>query len=312
MRPLQEWDETDLQKLIDDQLQESLQLDYKQSDALAKTSTCQTEIAKDVSAFANSSGGRIIYGITEANHLPVSIDAGADPSAITREWIENTIISRVQPRITGIVIKAIPLSAGGNAYVIDIPQATTFAPHQAGHRYYRRYNFQSVPMEDYEVKDTMRRASASEPYIRFSIRVLEKADGTKRAALSAHISNRSSEPMLYGTIKIFFAHTLFKDARPDINEWKSTSILVQLGDGSDWVPIHQYHRNHGIPGKMPIFKEMEFSLFELDISVPDIGHYFLGYAIACPGYSCSIGANFFFDGIKLTAINEENASMVRA
>jgi len=33
------------------------------------------------------------------------------------------------------------------------------APHQAyDHRYYKRYNFQSIPMEDYEVRDLMRRS----------------------------------------------------------------------------------------------------------------------------------------------------------
>ena len=83
----------------------------------------QTEIAKDVSAFANSAGGRLIYGIVEANNLPISIDGGADPASITREWIENTIISKIQPRIPGIVIKPIRLATGGNAYVIDIAQA---------------------------------------------------------------------------------------------------------------------------------------------------------------------------------------------
>lgn len=112
MKPLHEWDETDLEKLITDQVQESLKLDYKQSRALVKTSSCQAEIAKDISAFANSAGGRLIYGIVEENNMPIGIDGGADPASITREWIENTIISKIQPRITGIFIKPIPLSAG--------------------------------------------------------------------------------------------------------------------------------------------------------------------------------------------------------
>ena len=209
MRALHDWDETDLQKLIADQLQESLQLDYKQSEALAKTSSCQTEIAKDVSAFANSAGGRIIYGIVEANNLPLSIDGGADPAVISREWIENTIISKIQPRIPGIVIKPIPLAAGGNAYVIDIPQATTFAPHQAGYRYYRRYNFQSVPMEDYEVKDAMRRAASSEPFVYFTIHRFQNAEGADRVRLIALIGNRSAEPVLYATIKVFIGQPFF-------------------------------------------------------------------------------------------------------
>src|SRR3989442_7947324 len=42
-------------------------------------------------------------------------------------------------------------------------QATTNAPHQApDNKYYYRQNFQSVPMEDYQVRDTMRRATTPE------------------------------------------------------------------------------------------------------------------------------------------------------
>jgi predicted HTH transcriptional regulator len=55
----------DLQRLIDDEIQESLTLDYKASPALAKDSKSRDELCKDVSAFANSAGGQIIYGIEE-------------------------------------------------------------------------------------------------------------------------------------------------------------------------------------------------------------------------------------------------------
>jgi hypothetical protein len=45
------------------------------------------------------------------------------------------------------------------AYAVDVPQATSRAPHQSkDHRYYKRSNFESKPMEDYEVRDAMRRS----------------------------------------------------------------------------------------------------------------------------------------------------------
>lgn len=311
MRPLHEWDETDLQKLITDQLQESLQLDYKQSDALAKTSPCQTEIAKDVSAFANSAGGRIIYGIVEANNLPVSIDGGVDPATITREWIENTIISKIQPRIPGIVIKPIPLATGGNAYVIDIPQATTFAPHQAGHRYYRRYNFQSVPMEDYEVKDAMRRASSSEPFIYFTIHRFQNADGADRVRLIALIGNRSTEPMLYASMKVFIGKPLFSGEHPKIGSWNFDEGFVQVGNEAHKPPVHIYSSNHGIPGSMPIFKEKEFALFKVELPLPDTGHYYLGYEIACPGYAYAVVGEVFFNGNAFIPLNGEAVALVQ-
>ena len=85
----------DLQRLIDDGIQESLTLDYKASPALSKEPKPRAELCKDVSALANSAGGQLIYGIEEENQMPARIDAGAAPD-ITREWIEHVIDSNVQ------------------------------------------------------------------------------------------------------------------------------------------------------------------------------------------------------------------------
>ena len=146
----------DLQRLIDDEIQESLTLDYKDSRALAKDSKSRDELCKDVSAFANSAGGQIVYGIEEKDHKPVAIDGGSE---LTREWIEQVIDSNVQPRIEGLIIAPIQLDRA-HGYVLTIPQAETYAPHQAAdHKYYYRQNFQSVPMEDYQVRDVFRRVT---------------------------------------------------------------------------------------------------------------------------------------------------------
>ena len=59
-------------------------------------------------------------------------------------------------------IRQVPLSGkdpNAVAYVLEIGQATLGAPHQAfDHRYYKRFNFESTPMEDYEVRGLMRRS----------------------------------------------------------------------------------------------------------------------------------------------------------
>jgi predicted HTH transcriptional regulator len=102
----------DLQMLIDDEIQESLTLDYKASASLAKDSRSRDELCKDVSAFANSAGGQIIYGIEEENGRPTKIDQG---SQITREWIEQVVDSNVQPRIEGLVITPVPVGNGRHA-----------------------------------------------------------------------------------------------------------------------------------------------------------------------------------------------------
>jgi hypothetical protein len=52
-----------------------------------------------------------------------------------------------------------PSKGTGNvAYVLDVPQAKSRGPHQGPeHKYYKRHNFKAEPMEDYEVRDLMRR-----------------------------------------------------------------------------------------------------------------------------------------------------------
>src|SRR5687767_4577739 len=61
MRSVSDWTEADLQQLIDNDVQESLHLDYKRSAALGRTDPCRNELSKDVAAFANSDGGMIVY-----------------------------------------------------------------------------------------------------------------------------------------------------------------------------------------------------------------------------------------------------------
>jgi predicted HTH transcriptional regulator len=82
---------SDLQRLVDDEIPESLTLDYKKSPALAKDSASRDELCKDVSAFANSAGGRIIYGIPEKDQKPQPLDSGVPNDKISREWIRSLI-----------------------------------------------------------------------------------------------------------------------------------------------------------------------------------------------------------------------------
>ena len=50
-----------------------------------KKSKQKTEISKDVSAFANATGGQLIYGIAEKGRKAVELDDGVDPAEISKE-----------------------------------------------------------------------------------------------------------------------------------------------------------------------------------------------------------------------------------
>jgi hypothetical protein len=171
------WTESRLQNYITSEIEESLTLEYKAAEALDRVDAKKKEITKDVSAMANSAGGIIVYGISEfpeleKRHLPARITP-VDRRKYPREWVEQ-IIQAIRPRIDGIVIHSVNLSSGENdvAFVIEIPQSNT--AHQASdHRYYKRFNFQAVPMEDYEIRDVMFREQTPNIALNFLIEIGE-------------------------------------------------------------------------------------------------------------------------------------------
>ena len=147
----------DIENLIKNEVEESAHIDYKEARALSKTDRARENITKDVSSFANADGGIIVYGISEVNHKPQEISP-IDGRTYTKEWLED-VIQMIQPRIDGLKIYPIRMdgSIEKSLYIVRIPRSAN-APHMArDKRYYKRINFESVPMEDYEVKDTYNR-----------------------------------------------------------------------------------------------------------------------------------------------------------
>jgi hypothetical protein len=147
------WDKEVLQNMINNQIQENLNLDYKRAAAIDKDKT--TDITKDVSSFANSDGGVIIYGIKEFDeknkkHFPEKINA-ININEYNKEWLDQ-IINLIRPKIEGIKIEPVMINDEEVVYVVEIPKGNV--AHQAlDKRYYRRRNFISEPMEDYEIRD---------------------------------------------------------------------------------------------------------------------------------------------------------------
>lgn len=153
---LEEWDEETLQSLIDNGIEESAYLEFKRSDALAKSDGKKDEIAKDVSAFANSDGGILIYGINEVNHKAESFDF-VDGNEFNKEWLELVITTAITRKIDGIKIFPVRFNNDirQSVYIIKIPISYS-APHMVSRKktYYKRNNFSAVPMEEYEVRHT--------------------------------------------------------------------------------------------------------------------------------------------------------------
>ena len=164
----------DINKLIDDKVQENLHLEYK--DSRAADPGKSDEISKDTSAFANSDGGIIIYGVEEdKKHFPVRIDAGIDHSTFSHERLEQIIHGNVTPRIDDLRIYPIPRSVDRSVYVVQIPKSHR-GPHQAANKkYHKRFNFLSTAMYDYEINDIRNRRLTLLPLVDIDIQTKGKA-----------------------------------------------------------------------------------------------------------------------------------------
>lgn len=147
----------EIQALIDNEVQESLHLDYKEARAIGKSSKQKADFGKDVSAFANSDGGVLIYGIKEKGHLPIAI-TGVDHSQFTREFIEQTVRTNISHPTPNFTVVQIPINKKESVYSVKVEKSYGM-PHQCKEdkKFYRRYNFESVPMESYEIEDIRNR-----------------------------------------------------------------------------------------------------------------------------------------------------------
>ncbi|MCK5449425.1 ATP-binding protein [Candidatus Pacearchaeota archaeon] len=146
--------EKDLQELINNKIEESTTLEYKSMDSL----TNNAEIAKDISAMANSEGGLIIYGIKEdAEKYPEEIEWSSDKGL--KDKIDQVLSSKITRKIEGCNIKEVQSDRDNKKFVIvvNVPRSD-IAPHQSNKsvevkKYYRRSNSRIREMEHGEVED---------------------------------------------------------------------------------------------------------------------------------------------------------------
>jgi hypothetical protein len=292
MKPPWEWDEDDLLALVASGTKESIELDYKECAALAQTDGKKNEVSKDVSALANSAGGTIVYGMVENGHVPIRLDSGYDPSVISKEWLDQVINSRIQRRIDGVRINQVELtktSPGKVAYVVHVPQSTR-APHQAADkRFYKRFNFESVPMEEYEVRDVSRRFEA--PDLRLLFEVSEEPTAQQapevtppvqaRVQIMPVITNDAVTPAEYIVISVFV------DTRLAIlrgtEEFRHV-VADELTYNGQKLPCMRLAMNWAVPGKIPVFHGVTFQLVKspLSVRVPGPGLYLLGWQLDSP------------------------------
>jgi len=226
------------------------------------------ELGKQLSAFANTGGGRIFYGVADDG----TVDGGGVTRVIRgrqagKDWLETVAPGIVDYEIVGVnVYEVLPKAAGsliapGKAlYIVDIPDSVR-APHQSKRdsKYYVRLGGQSQPASHKLIEDIRNRrthpllelASARLQILDLPIHdrivnfdpVLE-ISGEARIRLYLHLRNVSSTVMaLHTSLRI--------DCFPG-SFWSNYDNLTVTRRGE---PPHFWEFSD------PIYPEMEIALW---------------------------------------------------
>lgn len=128
-KPLTSLTEADLLRLINEKVPESKQIEYKRElpDGSDKGTV---NFLRAVTAFANTQGGDLLYGIEAKDGIPVRLS----PLTLTSndqilQKFENLCRDGVEPRLTGVQYHFVSLKGGGSALVVRIPKSWS-APHR--------------------------------------------------------------------------------------------------------------------------------------------------------------------------------------
>lgn len=191
----------EVRRLIKEGLGESISLEYKSADILIKNLDINN-VCKAVSAMANSAGGTVIFGIAEfqekdKRHLPEKITP-IELREFPRERLEQIISSNISPKIEGLLVHPIPINDNEVVYVVEVPQSSTAHQNTKDCKYYKRHNFMSEPMLDYEIRDVMNRNK--NPNIRLSFEIFKETfDWKERLGTLFRTSYNLSEKHEYRT-----------------------------------------------------------------------------------------------------------------
>ena len=254
------WDEQKIRRLIDEGVEESLGLEYKSAGAFGRQNNKKKEITKDVSSMANSSGGIIIYGVKEFDdpekrHLPEKIDP-ISSTEFSKEWLEQ-IVSNIQPRIDDIVIHPIRLNGSENlaCYVVEISEGKT-AYQAQDHKYYRRYNFEAVPMVDYEIRLLMNRLTYSDVSVEFGYNVISRTRDLHEYQLSITVINNGQIITRFFMLEIIIPGIVLGKSRGVVNH----DHILQSQNHEDDIVIHYRSQNVLFPSEeRSITQEVNFT-----------------------------------------------------
>ena len=127
-RQINEITESDLSTLISNKVGESHTLDFKR-DTPGHDSAARHEFCADVCAFANTSGGDLLFGMDEDDDgIARSIVPSTSNPDDEQLRLQDLALNGLEPRVTGIHVRAIPVT-GGHALIVRVPKSWS-GPHR--------------------------------------------------------------------------------------------------------------------------------------------------------------------------------------
>ncbi|HKO36631.1 MAG TPA: ATP-binding protein [Pyrinomonadaceae bacterium] len=139
-KPIDDIQESDLQALVSSGVPEARKIEYKLS-LPGTTDSEKKEFLADVSSFANTSGGVLLYGVREENGAAVEL-VGIPSQNLDQEKLrlESIIRDGINPRLP-VLIQPIPLANGRIVLLIRVSKSYA-APHmvsfKGSSRFYAR------------------------------------------------------------------------------------------------------------------------------------------------------------------------------
>ena len=206
-KKLTDLQEEDLQRLVDDQVQERDTVEYKR-DMYGNSDADKREMLKDIASMANHRGGYLLIGIDEDDEgVPTNV-AGIE-SGNHVERITSSCLDNIDKRIVGLGIKDIQLSNGRVVIAASIPESLN-APHMITHQgvnqFWKRHGRQKDKMTIDEIGEAFDRRLSD-------LNRLDRFLFTRKAQILEKVGDRTQ--MVVSASPAFLRDEIIFDSRDD-------------------------------------------------------------------------------------------------
>ena len=246
----------DIQTLIENSVCENKNLDYKR-ELHIDTDSDKKEFLADISSFANSNGGDIIFGIEEdsAEKIPTKIvGIHYENDDVLVRKLEDFIRQSIQPIILNIEYKVIEIVNNKCILIIRIPQSL-IAPHRVEYKGYNKF-FTRNNKGKYQMDVNELRLSFNS-----GIDLEKRIEDFKMSRYYEILSNKYNK--LIADSPIFVIHYIPLSSLNDTTRLSINDIRQAMNKANSMALGYGYSKRITLDGIAMDYKENERSSFAL-------------------------------------------------